>query len=38
MYAEAPSKAGEDRGDETAERTLYTEDEKFSVALHFGSR
>ncbi|KAK7109713.1 polycomb group protein Psc-like [Littorina saxatilis] len=35
---EAPPKVGEERGDENAERILYTEDEKFSMALHFCSQ
>nr|KAG5694236.1 hypothetical protein BaRGS_035340 [Batillaria attramentaria] len=33
----APKKVGEARGDENAERIIYTEDENFSLALHFCS-
>ncbi|XP_025095089.1 polycomb complex protein BMI-1-A-like [Pomacea canaliculata] len=34
----APKKVGEERGDEMAERIIYTEDEHFSLALHFSKR
>ncbi|XP_076460577.1 uncharacterized protein LOC143293539 [Babylonia areolata] len=34
----APSRVGEERGDENAERILFSKEDKFSVALHFCSR
>lgn len=38
LSAVAPKKVGEERGDEMAERIIYTEDEHFSLALHFSKR